>query len=477
MPRDGATDNDVHDPVAEMVELFNKQYMVVNEAGKAVVYESAFDSMLKRKHFVRLEFNDLRKLHMNRQICVGVDGKKRPIMQSKAAVWLAHPDRREYIGGVVFDPSCSHVPDNALNLWQGYEVTARRGSWARMQDHILNVICDGHKDYFDYLMCWMARLVQFPAQQGEVAVVMRGGEGTGKGTLAKALLHILGQHGLAISNVKHLTGNFNAHLRDCALLFADEAFFAGDRAHIGALKSLITEPYLTIEAKYKNAVQMPNFVHLMMASNEQWVIPAACDARRFFVLEVSSKHANDHAYFAAILEELDNGGYEAMLHDLLTCDLTFFNVRNVPETEGLRIQRKLSLGTSEAWWMDALHRGYVYRSELGLEDHFSKWHDEVSTEVLFASYESYARERHERHPMSREAFGSFMRDIAGAKWKRLSNAVTGEHLADVDNIHGGTARKSQLIKQKRPPGFELGALNDAQAAFDRLTGLDGHWTS
>ena len=202
-----------------------------------------------------------------------------------------------------------------------------RGSWKRLQDHILNVVCSGNTEHRDWLMGWMARLVQRPGEQGEVAVVMRGIEGAGKGTLAKALLHILGQHGLAISNAKHLTGNFNGHLRDYVLLFADEAFFAGDRAHVGVLKALITEPTLTIEAKFQNAVQMPNFVHLMMASNEDWVVPASLEARRFFVLEVSAAKANDHAYFAAIWAEMEDGGYEAMLHDLLDHDLTFFNHR------------------------------------------------------------------------------------------------------------------------------------------------------
>ena len=129
---------------------------------------------------------------------------------------------------------------------------------------------------------------------------MRGPEGTGKGTLARAMMRILGQHALHISNAKHLIGNFNAHLRDCVFLFADEAFYAGDKAHVGVLKSLITEPYLTIEGKYQNAVQTPNFLHIMMASNEDWVVPASLEARRFCVLEVSDAHKDDHAYFAAI---------------------------------------------------------------------------------------------------------------------------------------------------------------------------------
>ena len=183
---------------------------------------------------------------------------------------------------------------------------------------------------------------------------MRGGEGTGKGTLARALKRILGQHALAISNAKHLTGNFNAHLRDAVFLFADEAFFAGDRQHVGVLKSIITEEYLTVEAKYQNAVQAPNYLHVMMASNEDWVVPASLEARRFFCLEVADAHRNDHAWFAAIWKQMEAGGYAAMLHDLLRYDLTTFNVRAVPDTEALQRQKKLTLPVAESWWLNVL---------------------------------------------------------------------------------------------------------------------------
>ena len=237
--------------------------------------------MLNRRYHERITFEDLRKLHLNRRIRIP-HGNGNTALKPVADVWLNHPDRRQFIGGVIFDPSCRHARPDMLNLWQGFNVKPRPGSWARLQDHILKIVCAGDTSLRDWLMGWMARLVQYPSEQGEVAIVMRGIEGCGKGTLAKALLHILGQHGMAISNAKHLTGNFNGHLRDTVLLFADEAFFAGDRAHVGVLKALITEPTLTIEAKYANAVQMPNYVHLMMASNEEWVVPAGPEARRFW---------------------------------------------------------------------------------------------------------------------------------------------------------------------------------------------------
>jgi hypothetical protein len=45
-----------------------------------------------------------------------------------------------------------------------------RGNDLLMRDHIQNIICDGDQVRFNYLMRWLARMFQHPAEQGEVAV-------------------------------------------------------------------------------------------------------------------------------------------------------------------------------------------------------------------------------------------------------------------------------------------------------------------
>ncbi|MCB8877599.1 primase-helicase family protein [Acidisoma silvae] len=457
-----------------VVKRLNKKYSLVNEGGKAVIFQTAYDPLLKRRRIDRLSSRDLQTLYLNEKVETGVDDQKRPVYKTVANIWLNHPERRQFIDGVTFDPTTTKSEAGVLNLWEGFAITPALGDWSLLRSHIHQIICDGDRGHFDYLMGWMARMVQRPAEQGEVAVVMKGGEGTGKGTLAKALLKIMGQHGIAISNAKHLTGNFNGHLRDAIMLFADEAFFAGDRAHVGVLKSIITEPYLTVEAKFQNAVQMPNFLHLMMASNEEWVVPASLDARRFFVLEVVDAAKNNHEYFAAIWAQMEAGGYGAMLHDLLALDLTHFNVRAVPVTEGLQQQRKLSLPIPEAWWQDCLARGYVFRSRLGLEKHFAQWHDVISTELLFASYAEFAKERHERRPMTREQFGHFMRRMGGNP-VRPRKGFGGEHIVDETNAFGGSARTAKPIEMTRPFSYKTGNLGDARAAFCEATKLEVTW--
>ena len=58
------------------------------------------------------------------------------------------------------------------------------------------------------------------------------------------------------------------------VVFADEAFGVEDRSSSGVLKMLITEPTIPIERKGLDVVQAKNVVHLIMASNDDWVIPA-----------------------------------------------------------------------------------------------------------------------------------------------------------------------------------------------------------
>src|SRR5262249_15964508 len=114
------------------------------------------------------------------------------------------------------------------------------------------------------------------------------------------------------------------------------------RAHEGCLKTLITEPTLHIEPKGVDAFTVPNCLHIIMASNNDWVVPAGANARRFFVLDVSTKHMQDTDYFAAIEEQMERGGNEALLDILLRRNLSSFNVRKVPQTGALAVQKAFS---------------------------------------------------------------------------------------------------------------------------------------
>lgn len=209
--------------------------------------------------------------------------------------------------------------------------------------------------FFDYVIRWLAWMVQYPGQQAEVATVFIGKRGTGKGTLGKALCRIFGQHQLHLSSPGQFTGRFNEHLRQCSFLFADEAYGPKDRTAEGELKRNITDDTISIEPKGRARFEVPNCLHVMIASNNDWVIPAGESERRFAAQEVSEIHLQDRAWFGPLYKQLREGGYAAMLHDLLQMDLGDWHPRdNVIRTPALAEQQEESLDAFDEWWLELL---------------------------------------------------------------------------------------------------------------------------
>jgi phage/plasmid-associated DNA primase len=169
-----------------------------------------------------------------------------------------------------------------------------------MRDHIRKVLAFDDDKSETYILNWLSWAVQHPDEPAEVALVFRGKRGTGKGTIGNAMCRVFGQHAIHISSADHLAGRFNAHLRDACFLFADEAYWPGDKRAEGNLKRLITEPELFIEAKRKDCVTVRNMLHAMMASNENWIIPAGESERRYAVYDVCESHMQEEGWFGPL---------------------------------------------------------------------------------------------------------------------------------------------------------------------------------
>lgn len=340
-------------PLSWLHEM-NQSHWAVDNSGKfrvmQVVEEPVGAKMPPRKVWRSYNASDFMLLHSNRT--VEVKGKATPL----GVAWVQWPQRRT-ARGLIFDPERNY--DGWLNLWQGFAVEPRQGDWSLMRQLVLETLCSGDARIFEYVMDWMAHCVQHPGEPAEVALVFRGDKGTGKGTLGRALRDIFGVHGLHISSPTHLTGRFNSHLRDCVLMFADEAFWAGDKAAESVLKQLITETTMMYEAKGVDARSEPNRLHIVIASNEHWVVPAGINGeRRFAIFDVGTGRQGDRAFFDALNRQLREGGLQGMLFDLLARDLGGRHPRDgIPVTQAMTEQKTRSLDPVPAWWMERLHEG------------------------------------------------------------------------------------------------------------------------
>lgn len=440
----------------------NEKHAVISDiGGKCRIISEIEDATVPgRTRISRQSFEDFRNRYRHEKVAVGSNKAGQDILQPVGQWWIDHPQRRQY-ETIVFVPG-KDVP-GAYNLWSGFACDSLPGTkHERLLHHIRENICDGNPEHYNYLIQWMARCVQHPNSPGEVAVVMRGKRGTGKSFFAKVLSNLFGRHFLQVSDSKHLVGSFNAHLRDTVVLFGDEAFFAGDKRHESILKTLVTEEYMVYEGKGVDAETGPNYVHLLLASNEDWVVPAGLDERRFFVLEIGDKHKQDHSYFREIFEELNSGGYENLLHFLLSRDLTEFEVRVVPQTRALQEQKLLSMSPEIQWLYERLWEGHLLsRSE--------SWEKVVVKEELFQDYLQTVKDlgvarRYGRTSWGRFIFSAFPPGTVHAR----------QEVADVRTV---SESGYQITIQKRTYVYHFPPLATAREWWDKHFGGPYIWPS
>ena len=119
-----------------------------------------------------------------------------------------------------------------------------------------------------------------------------------------------------------------------------------------------------IEPKGVDAFQMPNRLKILMASNNDWVVPASADERRYFVLDVSDERKGDIAYFKALAAAIEGDELAALLDDLLQMDLSGFDHRNPPHTDGLNKQKLIGGDSLQKFWLDCLTAGRIVNASL-----------------------------------------------------------------------------------------------------------------
>jgi hypothetical protein len=339
-----------------LMTLNEKHFVIENEGGKCRIAEWVPAAIHDREQLSLQSFEDFRNRYCHIAVeTVGANGNATRLPLGK--FWTTHPDRRQY-RALTMRPGKGAIVDGCLNLWRGFAVEPASGEWSHLRTHIIEVLAAGDPAAAEYILRWAAWSLQHPDQPAEVALVFQGDEGTGKGTFARALVKLFGQHGLQVTSPSHFAGRFNAHLRDCCLLFADEAVRPDDKTAGSILKTLLTEPSLPSEAKGRDIVPVPNHVKVVMASNGAWVVPVGLGDRRFAVFRVSDARKGDYEYFTKLYEEIDDGGLAAMLHDLLAMDLGNWHPRrDIPDTDARNEQRAASLDCVERALLDCLRLG------------------------------------------------------------------------------------------------------------------------
>jgi hypothetical protein len=409
--------DDTPQPLGHPFEGINKDHAFVLAGGGAHILWETKDS---DAHFT-LEHLSMQAFDAKFAPQKMVVGKR---SQSISKLWMEWKGRREY-DGLVFMPQ-QEAPSRFYNLWRGFAVEPvermeDNGAVSALLEHAKDNVCRGDNALFRWLIGYFAQLVQRPFEKPLVALVFRGGKGVGKNAFIERIGALLGGHFLLTSNRRYLVGNFNGHLENCLLFVLDEAFWSGDKQAEGILKDLITGREHVVEHKGKEPYRVANKTRIVIIGNEDWLVPASYDERRFAVFDVAEGRKQDRPFFQSMRAGMEARGYRVLLRYLLDYDITGLDFNSAPSTKALLEQKEHTLEPFQQWWLSCLQNGEIICLD------FTGWPVEIECDRLRSAYVRYIKERQirSRIPDAR-LIGRFLKQCAPSiARKRVSKREDG----------------------------------------------------
>jgi hypothetical protein len=364
--------------------------------------------------------------------------------------FLVSPNTKVF-DAVAFSPL--PTPTSTLNYWTGSPVLPQAGDCSVIMEFLRNSICSANGRLFTYLIRYLAHMLQKPEEKPGIMIVLLGGQGTGKGSFFRLLRAIWQHTTLQVSDVAHVIGSFNAAIERNYVVCMDEALFSGDRKALDRLKSMVTEPTVTIEQKYQPRRSISSYHRFFAASNHKHFAQVEADDRRFAFFQVSEARKGDHAYWDNVHKAIDDPTViAAMVHEMLSLDLSKFNVRQRPKTEAHMDQRLKSLSGFDRYWFEVLQTGDFNPGSPG--EPMEPWQDPrfVSTKTLLEGWKGYEKgARLYTAPQERDVHQAL---------KRLCPS----------------AERDRQTKSKKPErGQQLPSLPDARNEFAQFMGGKIEW--
>ncbi|KAF0754888.1 hypothetical protein AaE_005161 [Aphanomyces astaci] len=226
----------------------------------------------------------------------------------------------------------------------------------RFLEHIRLIWAAGNQAVYEAIMKVFAMYVQRPDQKTQLCLVMLGREGVGKNIITDILKNFVigGRYVLETADISKITQRFNGSVENKLLCVLDEAASVnGKDRHKDqeALKVLINSTELVVEKKGQEPYTIQDRCNYICFSNNDYVIKASTEMRRFVYCRVSGAKIGNAKYFRDMYEDFSKRGAGIHLyHCLMNLDVAnFVPQRDFPMTEAKAEMQRDAIDKTIQW--------------------------------------------------------------------------------------------------------------------------------
>jgi len=372
------------------------------------VHEDGYVEFMPERQ-AKLKFANWRIWEFDTKTC---ENKNVPFLDK----YIADPTRTEY-DRVDFNPNLENSPKRIYNLFDGFEVEKIKEkivveSKSIMREKIQILI--EHMSYLtsgyeDYLIKWLAFIIQKPYMKTQVSILLRDqagmlseGGGTGKNQFFERLASkLIGEkYTYFVDDNNELYNSFNGLFEGKLLVFVEEASGKANHQNSDTLKSKITKKKTNVNKKSINQYTVNDYCNFVMCSNNNNPIPIGKNDRRWASFDVNPVMRGNGEYFKRLISALEDDEviqyfYHYLKYEVKTYEDSFELSNNVPDTEAYREIRFINAPAHLKFLISLLYKGEMKKEYYSrdLYEIYKLWYadnkpgkeSEILTETSFGS--------------------------------------------------------------------------------------------
>lgn len=282
-----------------------------NTKTQAVVKQTAFTSMYSRNMLSKKDVLEGRSVPESMPVPYALNVKQIPIVTG-TRYWPGE-DEIFSMNGVIYanqytDRNVPEIPE-ALSKKEKHDIEL-------VKQHLIHLF-PAEKDR-EYLIDWMAYIVQNPGKRPNWAIMMQGVESDGKSFWSQLLGVVLGSENVMLLGPEALEDEYTGYAEGHQVVFVEEVRLQGHNRYdvLNKLKPVITNPVIPIRRMRTDVYNVPNMTGYMMATNFRDALPLSDNDSRYLVLfsrwqvrqALLDFNKKNPTYYTDLYETLESAG-------------------------------------------------------------------------------------------------------------------------------------------------------------------------
>ena len=212
--------------------------------------------------------------------------------------WLKDDNRREF-QSFVWKPVIEDISNSIdYNPFKGFSVEMELleedeidlSIVEEFNEKLILLLCGGEIPAQQYVIKYIAHMIQFPNKLPQSALLFKGQQGVGKDLLIDILQNILGIDMVhRDGKMENIAGTFNKSLKNKLIVQLNEVTGKDGHFNKELLKDLITVDRLNIREMRTDVEVVKNYLRLILFTNNMNAIDIPFDDRRYSVFKTGDK--------------------------------------------------------------------------------------------------------------------------------------------------------------------------------------------